>query len=81
MAKCSSWNHGGGCRHGIPAVFRSFCHYQRQASAINSEMKKLGYDVHWQTVRRVMLNHGLLGEWQDFIDHGVDLPMLLAGLR
>jgi len=26
------------------------------------ELKKLGYKVHWQTVRRVMLNHGLLDD-------------------
>ena len=42
---------------------------------INGELKKLGYDVHWQTVRRVMLDHGLLDDpdkpykttWKDFI--------------
>jgi len=27
---------------------------------INGELRKLGYDVHWQTVRRVMLDLGLL---------------------
>ena len=27
---------------------------------IYGELRKLGYDVHWQTVRRVMLDHGLL---------------------
>ena len=26
------------------------------------ELKKLGYQVHWQTVRRVMLDHGLLDD-------------------
>jgi len=26
------------------------------------ELKKLGYKVHWQTVRRVMLDHGLLDD-------------------
>ena len=39
------------------------------------ELKKLGYDVHWQTVRRVMKDHGLLDDpdpepkssWKDFI--------------
>jgi len=42
---------------------------------INGELKKLGYDVHWQTVRRVMLDHGFLDDpdkpyrttWKDFI--------------
>ena len=42
---------------------------------INGELKKLGYDVHWQTVRRVMLDHGLLPDpdkpykttWKTFI--------------
>jgi transposase InsO family protein len=42
---------------------------------INGELKKLGYDVHWQTVRRVMLDHGLLDDpdkpyrpsWKDFL--------------
>ena len=29
---------------------------------IYGELKKLGYDVHWQTVRRVMLDHGLLDD-------------------
>ena len=39
------------------------------------ELKKLGYKVHWQTVRRVMLDHGLLDDpdkppktsWKTFI--------------
>ena len=26
------------------------------------ELRKLGYDVHWQTVRRIMLDHGLLDD-------------------
>ena len=42
---------------------------------INGELKKLGYKVHWQTVRRVMLDHGLLPDpdkpykttWKTFI--------------
>jgi len=42
---------------------------------INGELKKLGYNVHWQTVRRVMLDHGLLPDpdkpykttWKTFI--------------
>jgi putative transposase len=42
---------------------------------INGELKKLGYDVHWQTVRRVMLDHGFLDDpdkpyrpsWKDFL--------------
>jgi hypothetical protein len=42
---------------------------------IYGELKKLGYDVHWQTVRRVMLDHGLLDDpdkpykttWKDFL--------------
>jgi transposase InsO family protein len=42
---------------------------------IHGELKKLGYDVHWQTVRRVMLDHGLLPDpdrpyrttWKDFL--------------
>ena len=42
---------------------------------IHGELKGLGYDVSWQTVRRVMLDHGLLPDpdrpykttWNDFI--------------
>ena len=42
---------------------------------IHGELKGLGYDVHWQTVRRVMKEHGLLDDpyepkktsWNDFI--------------
>ena len=42
---------------------------------INGELKKLGYKVHWQTVRRVMLDAGLLPDpdkpykttWKTFI--------------
>jgi transposase InsO family protein len=42
---------------------------------IYGELKKLGYKVHWQTVRRVMLDHGLLDDpdrpykstWKDFL--------------
>jgi transposase InsO family protein len=42
---------------------------------INGELKKLGYKVHWQTVRRIMLDHGLLDDpdkpykstWKDFL--------------
>jgi hypothetical protein len=42
---------------------------------IYGELKKLGYDVSWQTVRRVMLDHGLLDDpdkpykstWKDFL--------------
>jgi len=29
---------------------------------INGELRSLGYDVHWQTVRRVMKDHGLLDD-------------------
>ena len=29
---------------------------------INGELKKLGFQVHWQTVRRIMLDHGLLDD-------------------
>jgi transposase InsO family protein len=43
---------------------------------IYGELKKLGYDVHWQTVRRVMLDHGLLPDpdkpykttWKAFLE-------------
>ena len=42
---------------------------------ITGELKGLGYDVHWQTVRRVMLDHGLLPDperpykstWKEFL--------------
>jgi hypothetical protein len=42
---------------------------------IYGELRGLGYDVHWQTVRRVMKDHGLLDDpdpeertsWKDFI--------------
>ena len=42
---------------------------------IHGELKGLGYDVSWQTVRRVMLDHGLLPDpdkpykstWNTFI--------------
>jgi hypothetical protein len=42
---------------------------------ITGELKGLGFDVHWQTVRRVMLDHGLLPDpdrpykttWKEFL--------------
>ena len=42
---------------------------------IYGELKKLGFKVHWQTVRRVMLDHGILPDpdrpyktsWKTFI--------------
>ena len=42
---------------------------------IHGELKALGYDVSWQTVRRIMLNHGLLPDpdkpykstWKEFL--------------
>ncbi len=34
------------------------------------ELQKLGYDVHWQTVRRVMLDHGLLDDPDKRLDEG-----------
>jgi len=42
------------------AVVRSMCQTSWGYGHIHGELKGLGYKVSWQTVRRVMLDHGLL---------------------
>ena len=45
------------------------------------ELKKLGYDVRWQTVRRVMLDHGLLDDPVAAQPVGRSIPQPANGSR